>query len=79
MGGHCYWLDASNWWIFCLTFVLFEVPIKQSMKGFLGWVTKMVANLLDCFVGVQSSTVDEGGSHPQVMDFASVLMQFLLV
>jgi hypothetical protein len=26
-----------------------------------------------------SSAVDEGGSHPQVVDFASVLMQFLLV
>ena len=59
--------------------LLLEVPIEQSMEGFLGWVTEMVANLLDWFVGVWSSAVDEGGSHPQVMDFASVLMQFLLV
>ncbi len=49
------------------------------MEGFLGWVTEMVANLLDWFVGVWSSAVDEGGSHPQVMDFVSVLMQYLLV
>ncbi len=49
------------------------------MEGFLGWVMEMVANLLDWFVGVWSSMVDEGGLHPQVIDFASVLMQCLLV
>ncbi len=37
-GRHCCWLDAGNWWIFCCTFLLLEVPIEQSMEGFLGWV-----------------------------------------
>ncbi len=49
------------------------------MESFLGWVMEMVPKLLDWFVDVWSSVVDEGGLHPQVMDFASVLMQFLLV
>ncbi len=79
VGRHCCWLDAGDWWIFCCTFLLLEVPIEQSMEGFLGWVTGVVANLLDWFVGVWSSAVDWGGLHPQVMDFASVLMRFLLV
>ncbi len=35
-GGHCCWLKASDWWIFCRTFLLLEVPIEQSMVGFLG-------------------------------------------
>ncbi len=79
VGRHCCWLDTGDWWIFCRTFLLLEIPIEQSMEGFLGWVTGMVANLLDWFVGVWSSIVDEGGLHLQVMDFASVLMHFLLV
>jgi hypothetical protein len=79
VGGHCCWLDASNWWIFCHRFLLLEVPIEQSMEGFLGWMTGVVADLLDWFVGVQSSADDGGGLHPQVMDFASVLMRFLWV
>jgi hypothetical protein len=60
-------------------FLLLEVPIEQSMEGFLGWVTGMVVDLLDWFVGIWSSTVDEGALHPQVMDFTSKLMRFLLV
>ncbi len=80
-GGHCCWLDAGNWWIFCCTFLLLEVPIEQSMEGFLHWVTGVVANLLDwvVVVGVQSFAGDGAGSHLQVMDFASVLMRLLLV
>jgi hypothetical protein len=78
-GMHCYWLDAGDWWILFCKFLLLEVPIKQSMEGFLGWVRGVVADLLDWFVDVWSSTVDGGGSHPQVMHFASVLMRFLLV
>jgi hypothetical protein len=55
-------------------FLLLEAPIEQSMEGFLGWVMAMVADLLDWFVDVWSSAVDGGGSHPQVMDFVSVLI-----
>ena len=29
-GGYCCWLDAGDWWIFCRSFLLFEVPINQS-------------------------------------------------
>jgi hypothetical protein len=72
-------IAAGNWWIFCRTFLLLEVPIEQSMEGFLGWVMGGVAALLDWFVGIWSSTDDGGCLHPQVMDFASVLMRFLLV
>ncbi len=79
-GGHCCWLDAGNWWIFCHMFLLLEVPIKQNMVGFLGWVTGVVADLpLNWVVGVWSSASIGTGSHPQVMEFASVLMRFLLV
>ena len=78
-GGHCCWLDAGDWWIFCRTFLLLEVPIEQSMAGFLGWVTGVVADLLNWVVGVRSSAGDGAGSRPQVMEFASVLMRFLLV
>jgi hypothetical protein len=79
-GGHCCWLDASNWWIFCRMFLLLEVPIEQSMVGcFLGWVMGVVADLLDWVIGVWSSAGDGAGLHPQVMEFASVLMRFLLV
>jgi hypothetical protein len=35
VGGHCCWLDAGDWWIFCCTFLLLEIPIKQNMAGFL--------------------------------------------
>jgi hypothetical protein len=77
--GHCCWLDAGNWWIFCCTFLLLEVLIEQSMAGFLGWVTGVVADLLNWIVGVPSSAGDGGGSHLQVMEFASVLMRSLLV
>jgi hypothetical protein len=76
-GGHCCWLDASNWWIFFHTFLLLDVPIEQSMEGFLGWVTGVMADLLDWVVGIWSSA--GAGLHPQVMDFASALMNFLLV
>ncbi len=78
-GGHCCWLDAGSWWIFCCTFLLLEVSIEQSMEGFLCWVTGVVADLLNWVVGIQSSAGDGAGLHPQVMDFASVLMRFLLV
>jgi hypothetical protein len=78
-GGHFCWLDAGDWWIYCCTFLLLEVPIEQSMAGFLGWVMGVVADLLDWVVGVQSSAGDGAGLHPQVMEFASVLMRFLLV
>ncbi len=49
------------------------------MAGFLGWVTGVVADLLDWVVGVRSSAGDGAGSRPQVMEFASVIMRFLLV
>ncbi len=49
------------------------------MGGFLGWVMGVVADLLDWFVGIWSLADDGGGLHLQVMDFASVLMRFLLV
>jgi hypothetical protein len=49
------------------------------MEGFLGWVMGVVADLLDWVVGVWSSADDGAGSYPQVMDFSSVLMRFLLV
>jgi hypothetical protein len=49
------------------------------MAGFLGWVTGVVADLLDKVVGVRSSAGDGAGPHHQVMEFASVLMRFLLV
>jgi hypothetical protein len=80
-GGHCCWLDASDWWSFCRTFLLLEVPIEQSTAGFIGWVTRVVADLLDWVVGVWSSAGDgaDSGLLPQVMEFASVLMRFLLV
>ncbi len=65
--------------LFCCTFLLLEVPIEQSMAGFLGWVTRVVADLLDWVVGVRSSAGDVAGPRPQVTEFASVLMRFLLV
>jgi hypothetical protein len=71
-GRHCWWLDAGNWWIFCCTFLLLEVPIEQNITGFLGWVTGVVADLLNWVGGGV-------GLHPQVMEFASVFMRFLLV
>jgi hypothetical protein len=79
VGGHCCWLDAGDWWMFCPTFLLLEVPIEQSMAGFLSWVTGVVTDLLDWVVGVRSSAGDWAGPHPQVMEFASVLMRFLSV
>ncbi len=78
-GGHCCWLDAGNWWIFCCMFLLLEVPIEQSMEGFLGWVTGVVADLPYWVVGVWSSAGDGAGLYEQLMDFSSVLMRFLLV
>jgi hypothetical protein len=72
-------LDAGDWWILCRTFLLLKVPIEQNMEGFLSWVTGVVADLLDWVVGVWSSVGGGVGSHPQVMEFASVLMRFLLV
>jgi hypothetical protein len=79
VGGHCCWLDAGDWWIFCCTFLLLEFSIEQNMVGFLGWVTGVVADLFDWVVGVRSSACDGASSRLQVMDFASVLMRFLLV
>ena len=78
-GRYCCWLDAGDWWIFCRSFLLLEVPIEQSMEGFLGWVTGVVGDLLEWVVGVRSSVSDGAGSPPQVMGFASVFMRFLLV
>jgi hypothetical protein len=49
------------------------------MAGFLGWVTGVVADLLNSVVGVRSSADGGVGSHRQVMEFTSVLMRFLLV
>jgi hypothetical protein len=49
------------------------------MEGILGWVTVVVGVLLDWVVGIWSSSVDGGGLPPQVMDFASVLIRFLLI
>jgi hypothetical protein len=49
------------------------------MAGFLGWVTGVVADLLDWVIGVRSFAGDGAGSHLQVMEFVSVLMRFLLV
>ncbi len=49
------------------------------MAGFLGWVTGLVADLLKRAVGVWSSAGGGVGLHPQMMEFASVLMRFLLV
>jgi hypothetical protein len=43
-GGHCCWLDAGDWWIFCHIFLLLVVPIEQSMEGFLGWVRGVVVS-----------------------------------
>ncbi len=54
-GGHCCWLDAGVWWMFCCMFLLLKVPIEQNMVGFLGWVTGVVADLLGWVVGVRSS------------------------
>jgi len=68
-----------DWWIFSWSFLLLEAPIEQSMVGFLGWVMKMVADFLDWIVGVWSSVMDECGSPPQILGFATVLMQLLLV
>ncbi len=79
VGGQCCWLDAVDWWVFCCTFLLHEVSIEQNMVGFLGWVTGVAADLLDWAVDVRSSAGGGVGSHPQVMEFASVLMRFLLV
>jgi hypothetical protein len=79
VGGHCCWLDAGNWWIFVCTFLLIEVPIEQNMEGFLGGAMRVVADLLNWVVGVWSSTGDGAALHLQVMEFASVLMRFLLV
>jgi hypothetical protein len=39
----------------------------------------MVADVLDWIVGVWSSVMDECGSPPQILGFATVLMQLLLV
>ncbi len=58
---------------------MLEVPINQSMEGFLGWVTGVVGDLFDWVVGVWSLAVDGTGLPPQVMGFASVLMRFLLI
>jgi hypothetical protein len=44
VGGYCCWLDAGKWWIFCWSFLLLEVPIIQSMEGFLGWVMGVVGD-----------------------------------
>ncbi len=49
------------------------------MEGFLGWVMGVVGDLFNWVVGVRSLAVDGSGLPPQVMDFASVLMQFLLI
>ncbi len=49
------------------------------MEGFLGWVMGVVGDLFNWVVGVWSLAVDGSGSPPQVTDFTSVLMQFLLI
>ncbi len=79
VGGYCCWLDAGNWWIFCQSFLFLEVPIDQSLLCFLWWVMGVVGDLFDWVVDVWSSAVDGSGLPPQVMDFALVLMRFLLI
>jgi hypothetical protein len=46
-GGYCCWMDSGDWWVFCHSFLLFEVCIEQSTEGLLGWVTKAVAGLFN--------------------------------
>jgi hypothetical protein len=65
---------VGDWWIFCRHFLLVDVPIKQTMEGFLGWVTGVISDLLSWVVGVRASD-DGGGTSPRVMDFAVVLMR----
>jgi hypothetical protein len=75
-------LDAAEWWIFCCTFLLLEVPIPQTMDAFLGWVTGVVSDLLFWVVGVRGADALEGGgqTRPQVvMDFGLVLLRFLMI
>ena len=76
--GFAYMLDAGDWWIFCRVFLLEETPIRQTMGGFLGWVTRVVSDLMTWIVGVKASGV-EGGIPPRVIDFALVLMRFLMI
>ncbi len=61
VGRYCCWFDAGGCWIFCQSFLLLEVPINQSMEGFLGWVMGVVVDLFDWVVGVQSLVVDGSG------------------
>ena len=74
-------LDAAEWWIFCRTFLLLEVPIPQTMDAFLGWVTGVISDLLFWVVGVRGADVLEGGGQtlPQVMGFGLVLLRFLMI
>ena len=75
-------LDAAEWWIFCRTFLLLEVPkVRQTMDAFLGWVTGIVSDLLFWVVGVHGADALEGGgqTRPQVMDFWLVLLRFLMI
>jgi hypothetical protein len=74
-------LDAAEWWIFCRTFLLLEVPIPQTMDAFLGWVTGVVSDLFFWVVGVRRADALEGGgqTRPQVMDFGLVLLRFLMI
>ncbi len=74
-------LDAAEWWIFCHTFLLLEVPIPQTMDAFLRWVTGVVSDLLFWVVGIRGADALEGGgqTRPQVMDFGLVVLRFLMI
>ncbi len=81
LSGFPVMLDEAEWWIFCRTFLLLEIPIPQTMDSFLGWVTGVVSDLLFWVVGVRGADALEGGGEtcPQVMDFGLVLLRFLMI
>ena len=74
-------LDAAEWWIFCRTCLLLDVPIPQTMGAFLLWVTGVMSDLLFWVVGVHGADALEGGgqTRPQVMGFGLVLLRFLMI
>ncbi len=57
-------LDVGDWWMFYHVFLLLDVPLIQSMEGFLGWVTEVVSDLLKWVVGVWASPEVVGGGGP---------------
>ena len=57
LSNHPVMLDGGEWWIFCHTFLLLEVPIPQTMDAFLGWATGVITDLLHWLVGVWGADV----------------------